>query len=543
MGTLQRRDIIDQVRLLSFTLASLWVLGLFVALGQQGSGTDQSESEIQKKKPSPGKVESRTEQQTPAEIIPERDPNSEPGPINESVVPESLVTPLIVPFGNMEGSGGEGVGEQEAAVKAQSLDEEQPIDREMIEKETVDSLASSEEALETAPDSSSSSAAVGLSSRNTGFVSRTERVRSEASDSLSEGFVFSSYSEFGYDSNPSFGFGSESLRGGDTYLLLGGEVGFLRRVGDLGLDLSYYGDYQRYSGQSDLNNDYHEVDLAVGYERDVLSVSLDASLTSGSGANAYYQSLVEEKMWNVTLQSAYELSALTKLRARYDYQDRNAAVREDVLPGVLVPTVNDVSGHTVRFEALWSYSSLLQIGPALRASTRSGSGTAGRLRSVGPGLSVDYKASTVVALEATAALNWYDIESGGGGDRFISASIGATYRTSPLWSLKLGIGRDLVASSSDVGTFTERTYGRLKFRRQVGRNSLTVGASCYFDDYIGVNGAGLSGREYYSCDLAVGRTVFEASDLSVFVKYGNLSANQLSNTDSLVVGFSLDHKF
>ena len=58
-----------------------------------------------------------------------------------------------------------------------------------------------------------------------------------------------------------------------------------------------------------------------------------------------------------------------------------------------------------------------------------------------------------------------------------------------------------------------------------------------------MNGAGLSGREYYSCDLAVGRTVFEASDLSVFVKYGNLSANQLSNTDSLVVGFSLDHKF
>jgi len=539
MGTLKRRDIIDRVRLLSFTLASLWVLGLFVALGQQGSGTDQSESETQKKKPSPGKVESRTEQQAPEGIIPERGPNSEPGPINESVVPESLVTPLIVPFGNAEGGGGEEVSGQEDAAKDQALDEEQPIEAEMLQEETIDALASSEEA----SDSSSSSAAVGLSSRDTGFVSRTERVRAEPSDSLSEGFVFSSYSEFGYDSNPSFGYGAERLRGSDTYILLGGEVGFLRRVGDLVLDLSYYGDYQRYSGQSDLNNDYHEVDLAVGYERDVLSVSLDASLTSGSGANAYYQSLVEEKMWNVTLQSAYELSALTKLRARYDYQDRNPAVREDVLPGVAVPTVNDVSGHTVRFEALWSYSSLLQIGPALRASTRSGSGEAGRLRSVGPGLSVDYKASTVVALEATAALNWYDIESGGGGDRFISASIGATYRTSPLWSLKLGIGRDLVASSSDVGTFTERTYGRLRFRRQVGRNSLTVGASCYFDDYIGVNGAGLSGREYYSCDLAVGRTVFEASDLSVFVKYGNLSANQLSNTDSLVVGFSLDHKF
>ncbi len=538
MGTLKRRDIIDRVRLLSFTLASLWVLGLFVALGQQGSGTDQSDSETQKKKPSPGKVESRTEQQGPEGIIPEKGPNSEPGPNNESVVPESLVTPLIVPFGNAEGGGEEEVSGQEDAAEDQALDEEQPIAGEILQEETIDALASSE-----ASDSSSSSAAVGLSSRDTGFVSRTERVRAEPSDSLSEGFVFSSYSEFGYDSNPSFGFGAERLRGSDTYILLGGEVGFLRRVGDLVLDLTYYGDYQRYSGQSDLNNDYHEVDLTVGYERDVLSVSLDASLTSGSGANAYYQSLVQERMWNVALQSAYDLSALTKLRARYDYQSRNPAVRKEVLPGVAVPTVNDVSGHTVRLEALWSYSSLLQIGPALRASTRSGSGDVGRLHSVGPGLSVDYKATTVVALEATAALNWYEIESRGGGDRFISASIGATYRASPLWSLKLGIGRDLVASSSDVGTFTERTYGRIRFRRQVGRNSLTVGASCYFDDYIGVNGAGLSDREYYSCDVAVGRAVFEASDLSLFVKYGNLSANQLSNTDSLVVGFSLDHKF
>ena len=512
-----------------------------MALGQQGSGTDQSESETQKKKPSPGKVESRTEQQVPEGLIPERGPNSEPGPgpINESVVPESLVTPLIVPFGNAEGVGEEEVSGQEDAAKDQALDEEQPIEGEMLQEETIDALASSEEA----SDSSSSSAAVGPSSRDTGFVSRTERVRAEPSDSLSEGFVFSSYSEFGYDSNPSFGYGGERLRGSDTYILIGGEVGFLRRLGELALDLTYYGDYQRYSNQSDLNNDYHEVDLTVGYERDVLSVSLDASLTSGSGANAYYQSLVEEKMWNLTLQSAYELSALTKLRARYDYQNRNPAVREEVLPGVAVPTVNDVSGHTVRFEALWSYSSLLQIGPALRASTRSGNEEAGQLRSVGPGLSVDYKASTVVALEATAALNWYDIESSGGENQFMSASIGATYRASPLWSLKLGIGRDLVASSSDVGTFTERTYGRLRFRRQVGRNSLTLGVSCYFDNYIGVTGAGLSDREYYSCDVAVGRAVFEASDLSVFVKYGNLSANQLSNTDSLVVGFSLDHKF
>jgi hypothetical protein len=77
----------------------------------------------------------------------------------------------------------------------------------------------------------------------------------------------------------------------------------------------------------------------------------------------------------------------------------------------------------------------------------------------------------------------------------------------------------------------------------VGRNSLRIGAGCYFDDYIRTNGAGFLSREYYSCDLAVGRTIFEASDLSVFVKYGNLSANELSKTESLIVGISLDHKF
>ena len=117
MRVLKRRDTIGRVRLLSFTVASLWVFGLLVALGQQGSTTDQSESETQKKKPSAGKVESRTNQKEPEKIIPERDPNSEPGPINESVVPESLVTPLIVPFGNAEGGGGEEVSVQCARVE------------------------------------------------------------------------------------------------------------------------------------------------------------------------------------------------------------------------------------------------------------------------------------------------------------------------------------------------------------------------------------------------------------------------------------------
>ena len=504
----------------------VWILCFAVAVGQQDLDPAGEEEKGKEKAASPG-----------------REPSVSSGPqdgesaVDAGVVPESLVTPLIVPFSEEGLKGSEDEVRPEKLVENHSAEDvAEDVD------EDVEPLLINSSAPEDGP-AKGESPVPAASGGASGFVSRSGRIAGNASSSLAEGVSFSSYSELGYDSNPSFGYGSKALSGADMFLLLGGEMSFRRSLGDVSFDLSYYGDYQRYFGKEDLSNDFHEVEFTAAYEREVLSGELKVDFRQGSGANAYYQSLVDEFAWNLSLGGSYEISALTEVRAVYDYMDRNASLRgTGVRVGASSPSVNDVRGHTGRLEALWSYSPLLKLGPALRMSTRSGDGGS-RLNSMGPGLSVDYQVTNVLTLDASTALNWYDYSPGGGSDTFVSAAFRASYRTSPLWSVGVGLGRDLVASSTQAGAFTARTYCRVNYQRQVGRNSLSVGLGAGFDDTVSATGVSGPERSYYTCDLTVGRTVFDDSKLSFFLNYRSLSGLGVDDADSLVLGFSMDHKF
>ena len=239
-------------------------------------------------------------------------------PVVEEGGAESLVTPFIVPFAS---------GEKELTKEQGGRLEEES---DLLETEMIESLDPDPLPLEelSAPPVESSPVSVGSQAvLPSGFFSRAGRSGGASGSGVSGLFSLSAYSEAAYESNPSFGQGSEGVRGSGGYILLGGEIGFQRTVRGFEVELSYYGDYQKYFNDSSLNNDYHSADLAVKYEGAAVDIGLRAGVTRGSGANAYYSTLVKQTAWDVGLTGNYQMSALTEIRAGYDYMARYASAR------------------------------------------------------------------------------------------------------------------------------------------------------------------------------------------------------------------------
>ena len=370
-----------------------------------------------------------------------------------------------------------------------------------------------------------------------GFFSRAGRSGATSGSGVSGLFSLSAYSEVAYESNPSFGLGSQGVQGSDGYVLLGGEINFQRKVREFEVELSYYGDYQHYLKKSSLSNDFHEADLAVNYEGAAVEIGLRAGVTRGSGANAYYATLVKQTSWQVGLTGNYQMSALTDIRAGYDYTAQDASARSG--GGA---AVNDTRGHTLSVDALWAYSPLLKIGPGIRLTERIAEAS-GSLKSLGPSVNLDYELTEIVSLDATAAFNWYEVDSQQRSGSGFSAKVGGVYAPSTLWSVSLSLGREVVANTSIESSFVERTSGRVGFRRNIGRNSVKLGLSCNFDNPLEGSSNGSVEQNFYALDLSVSRQVFEESEASVFINWRDLSQAELGGSDSLVVGVSLNHKF
>ena len=448
-------------------------------------------------------------------------------PVVEEGATESLVTPFIVPFAS---------GEKElAGAQGGRLEEESDLlETEVIESLDPDPLPLEE--LSALPVASSPVSAGSQAVLPSGFFSRAGRSGATSGSGVSGLFSLSAYSEVAYESNPSFGQGSQGIQGSDGYVLLGGEINFQREIREFEVELSYYGDYQHYLKKSSLSNDFQEADLAVKYAGAAVEIGLRAGVTKGSGANAYYAALVKQTSWQVGLTGNYQMSALTDIRAGYDYTAQDASARSG--GGA---TVNDTRGHTLSVDALWAYSSLLKVGPGIRLTERIAE-RSGSLKSLGPSVNLDYKLTEIVSLDATAAFNWYEVDSQQRSGSGFSARVGGVYAPSKLWSLSLDLGQEVVANTSAENSFVERTSCRVGFRRNIGRNSVNLGFSCNFDNPLQGSSNGSAERDFYALDLSLSREVFEESEASVFINWRELSTVELGD-DSLVVGVSLNHKF
>lgn len=241
-------------------------------------------------------------------------------PVVEEGATESLVTPFIVPFAS---------GEKElAGAQGGRLEEESDLlETEVIESLDPDPLPLEE--LSALPVASSPVSAGSQAVLPSGFFSRAGRSGATSGSGVSGLFSLSAYSEVAYESNPAFGQGSQGIQGSDGYVLLGGEINFQREIREFEVELSYYGDYQHYLKKSSLSNNFQEADLAVKYAGAAVEIGLRAGVTKGSGANAYYAALVKQTSWQVGLTGNYQMSALTEIRAGYDYtylEDRKSVV-------------------------------------------------------------------------------------------------------------------------------------------------------------------------------------------------------------------------
>lgn len=462
--------------------------------------------------------------------------NSPLGPLPQVVegrVEESLVTPHVIPFIPEEAEGPPAAGAEDSILIEELLESElsESLDPEplLLEEDPIKNKGSQE-----SPGMMNS---VGVGLRDDGFLLRGSRALFPSTSKRRGTLSFSGYTESAYDSNPTLGAGSQRAVGSDFYFIVGGEVSYQRRFGDVNLELSYYGDYQQYLRKDALSNGYHDLQVSLAFEGELASLSLALGASNGSGANAYYQSQVEQFIWNAGLEGSYEISSLTSLRGAYEYSERNASAR--FAGGAIA---NDNTSQTLSLDALWHYSPLLKIGPGLRLAERSGAGV-DRLWTLGPSVNVDYRLSTLVSLNATAAVNWGNYSEGGSSGAFLSSGVGLRWHPTDFWTFDLGVDRDIRASTTFAGGFVETFSGKLGAQRRVGRHTLRMGLSYHQIERAAGSRVATGDRDYFTIDLSVARTVFKDSELSLFANYRSLSAEGNDSEDSIVAGISLNHNF
>ena len=517
------------------TVIRISLVAALALMGAGGPGQRVVGQEIESTE-ADDKVESGTVD-PPAGNPPPEDPPVERTPVEETGV-ESLLTPFVEPLVG-ESETGDATGDPEDPVEA-ARRAALAVDPELVEDLEPDEIIEPATDIRAAGTDEPTTDLSSLSAASTGFLSAGNRTGPGWGGTLAKDFKFTAYSEAAYETKPSFGYGAGGREGGDFYLILGGSVGYERKVGDLVLDLEYYGDYQRYFQQDELSNDFHEGNLSVQYAGGAVTAGLSAKVSNGSGANAYYQSIIDQIHYGINLTGSYRLSPLTEFRAGYALAVQDATAKDSALV-----TVHDTRNQTFNLDALWSYSPLLSIGPGLRVAERSGSRNGG-LTSVGPSLNLSYRATTLISANATTALNWFEFPSGESGDPMLSASIGASYRPSRFWSLNLGVSRDLVADPVVVESYSERTSLKVGFQREIARNTLSVGFSYSMDHSTSAVGALRGDREYYTLSASLSRKVLGDSELTLFANFRDLSGASgtgSASSDSAVIGLSLNHNF
>lgn len=368
-----------------------------------------------------------------------------------------------------------------------------------------------------------------------GFLSSLPRRTSGSLDALTEGFGLSCFGSAGYNTNPSGGFGrSTTDSGGDFYLSLGAGLSYRRKAADIEWSLSYNGGYSHFFSLSELSDYSQSGEVSLTYRGGPLTLGFNLGASYGSGANRYYQDIVDELRYLAGIRATYRWSARTEFSASLDYSGTVAS-----------SNYSDTKSLTLNCEALWIYSPLLSFGPGLRMTDRSGSRQGGRT-SIGPTLNIRYQLSQMIASNIRVGVDFAEYDTGQSADPTLSASVGFTYRPSILWSLDLTLSRDVEADPAQLGGYSERTDVRLGYERRIGEFTWRLGASYGSDVSTGSTGGLRPDRDFFSIDTSLGRRIFAGSTEAVlFLRYYDetSASGGISSRDSTAWGVSLSHAF
>lgn len=348
---------------------------------------------------------------------------------------------------------------------------------------------------------------------------------------IQEGLGFSASLSGTYDTNPSQGYGPVEDSGeGDFFMTLGGAVNYLSRASTWTYGARYAGGYSQYFNQSELSGYHQNAGASVNYTGGPLTASLNVGIDFGSGANRYYQSVVDEISYNYSLHARYRISRKTSLAGNFSQRITSASGSGN----------SDTQSFDLGASALWKYSRLTEIGPGLRYTSRSGDSSQERT-SIGPTVTVNYELSKKVSLNSRLGMDFAQYEGGENADPSLYSSIAFNYRASRLWGMNLSLLRDNQASYASAGEFEEFLALRLGYNRKIRRAMWNLGMGW---ETRSTEDSDSPDRDYLTLDTALSMPVFaDTCNASLFMRYSDQSGAVNQSWDSLQTGLSISRSF
>ena len=355
-------------------------------------------------------------------------------------------------------------------------------------------------------------------------------------DDIRDGLGFSASLSGTYDTNPSRGYGpAEDSGQGDFFMSLGGTVNYLSRASTWTYGARYTGGYSQYFNQTDLSGYYQNAGASLNYDGGPLSASLNLGIDYGSGANRYYESIVDEVSYNYSLNARYRISRKTSLTGDLSQRLTSASGSGN----------SDTDSFDLGTSALWKYSPLTEFGPGIRYTRRSGDSSQDR-SSIGPTVTLNYELSKKVSLNSRVGMDFVEYGDGENADPSLYTSIAFNYRASRLWGMTLSLLRDNQASYSDAGQFEEFLALRLGYNRKIRRANWSLGMGWETRSTEETDSATSSrpDRDYLSLDTALSMPVFaDTCNASLFMRYNDQSGDGNESWDALQTGFSISRSF
>lgn len=298
----------------------------------------------------------------------------------------------------------------------------------------------------------------------------------------------------------------------------------------------YSGGYSQYFRKTDLSGYFQNSGAWLNYDDGgPLSATLNVGLGFGSGANRYYQDFVEQLSLNYGISARYAISQKASVAGSFSQS----------LTSARDSTYSDTSSFNIGTSLLWRYSPVLEFGPGVRYTYRSGEHGDDRT-SIGPTLTVNYVLNSVISMNSQVGMDFSDNGSGGSSDPSFSTSMGLNYHPSELWGLNLSLYRDMQADPAIDGGFTEITALNLGYYRKVRRAMLNLGVGYEINNpETNRFTRGTKGDlDFFTLNASLSMPIFSNTcNASVFMRYQDQSSDSSDSWDSYQAGFSISHSF
>lgn len=350
--------------------------------------------------------------------------------------------------------------------------------------------------------------------------------------SLRKGLDMSLTLTSAYDTNPTRGYVPAGVETeGDFFTSLVGTVKYLSSSSTWTYGASYTGGYTRYLEQTELGGYNQNAGASVNYDGGSLSARFNVGVDYGTGANRYYESVIEELSYRYGLSARYRISNKTTLTGNISQS--------------VSTTSGDVDTENESFDmgasVLWQYSQLTEFGPGIRYTMRS-SDTAQERTSIGPTATVNYKLSEKISLDSRVGMDFAQYEDGENADPSLYTSINLLYNASRMWGMALSVLRDTEASYTTPGEFEETFTVRVGYGRKIRRAIFNIAAGWEMRSRE-TDTASNADREFLTLSTAIHMPIIaDQYNATLFTIYSEEKGDSRS-WDSLMSGISISRKF